>query len=37
MNLVALLLTLVVGLFILVGSYIGLNYKDNKKFTDFSI
>lgn len=37
MNLVALLLTLIVGLFILVGSFIGLNYKDNKKFTDFSI
>lgn len=37
MNLVALLLTLVVGLFILIGSFIGLNYKDNKKFTDFSI
>lgn len=37
MNLVALLLTLLVGLFILIGSYIGLNYKDNKKFTDFSI
>jgi len=37
MNLVALLLTLVVGLFILVGSFVGLNYKDNKKFTDFSI
>lgn len=37
MNLVALLLTLVVGLFILVGSFIGLNYKENKRFTDFSI
>ena len=37
MNLVALLLTLTVGLFILLGSVIGLNYKDNKKFTDFSI
>ena len=37
MNLVALLLTLAVGLFILVGSFIGLNYKNNKKFTDFSI
>ena len=37
MNLVALLLTLIVGLFILVGSIIGLNYKDNKKFSDFSI
>ena len=37
MNLVALLLTLLVGLFILAGSFIGLNYKNNKKFTDFSI
>ena len=37
MNFVALLLTLFVGLFIILGSYIGLNYKDNKKFTDFSI
>lgn len=37
MNLVALLLTLLVGLFILLGSFIGLNYKNNKKFTDFSI
>lgn len=37
MNFVALLLTLLVGLFILLGSFIGLNYKDNKKFTDFSI
>lgn len=37
MNLVSLLLTLLVGLFILVGSYIGLTYKNNKKFTEFSI
>lgn len=37
MTFVALLLTFLVGLFILLGSYIGLNYKDNKKFTDFSI
>ena len=37
MNFVALLLTLLVGLFILLGSFIGLNYKDNKRFTDFSI
>ena len=37
MNFVALLLTLLVGLFILLGSFIGLNYKNNKKFTDFSI
>lgn len=37
MNLVALLLTILVGLFIFVGCICGLNYKDNKKFTDFSI
>ena len=37
MNLVALLLTLIVGLFIIIGSFIGLNYKENKRFTDFSI
>lgn len=37
MNLASLLLTLLVGLFILIGSYIGLNYNNNKKFTDFSI
>lgn len=37
MNLVGLLLTLLVGLFIFIGSLVGLNYKNNKKFTDFSI
>lgn len=37
MNFVALLLTLLVGSFILLGTFIGLNYKNNKKFTDFSI
>lgn len=37
MNLVALLLTLLVGLFILIGSLCGLYFKDNNKFTDFSI
>lgn len=37
MKLVALILTLIVGLFILIGSFIGLNYKKNKRFTDFSI
>lgn len=37
MSLVALLLTLLVGLFILIGSLCGLSFKDNKKFTDFSI
>ena len=37
MNLVSLLLTLFIGLFILLGSYIGLNYKKNSKLTDFSI
>lgn len=37
MNLVALLLTLLVGLFILAGSACGMSYKENKKITDFSI
>lgn len=37
MNILALFLTLLVGLFILLGSYIGLNNKNNKKITDFSI
>lgn len=37
MHFIALVLTLLVGLFILIGSIIGLNYKDNKKITDFSI
>lgn len=37
MNFIALILTLFVGLFILFGSYIGLNYKNNQKITDFSI
>lgn len=37
MNLIGLLLTLLVGLFIFIGSLVGLTYKDNKKFIDFSI
>ena len=37
MNLVALLLTLLVGFFISIGSILGISYKDNKQFTDFSI
>ena len=37
MNFISLLITLLVGLFIVLGSFIGLNYKNNKKFTDFSI
>ena len=37
MNFVSLLLTLLVGLFILLGSIIGFYYKDNKKITNFSI
>lgn len=37
MNFVALLLTLLVGLFTLVGSLCGLYFKNNNKFTDFSI
>ena len=37
MNFVALLLTLFVGLFILIGCVIGIKNKNNKKITDFSI
>ena len=37
MSFVSLLLTLIVGLFIIIGSYIGVNNKNNKKLTDFSI
>ena len=37
MNFVSLLLTLLVGLFILLGSFIGLSSKNNKKITDLSI
>lgn len=37
MNFIALLLTLLVGLFILLGSVIGIYYKNNTKATDFSI
>ena len=37
MNFVSLLLTLFIGLFILLGSYIGLNRKKNSKLTDLSI
>ena len=37
MNLVSLLLTLVVGLFIMGGSLCALSKKNNKKFTDFTI
>lgn len=37
MNFVSLLLTLFVGLFIILGSIIGIYYKNNKKITDFSI
>lgn len=37
MNFVALFLTILVGLFILIGSLIGIYYKNNKKITDFSI
>ena len=37
MNFLALLLTLLVGIFILIGSLCGIYYKDNKKFIDFSI
>ena len=37
MNFVSLIVTLLVGLFILLGSIIGLNYSNNEKITDFSI
>ena len=37
MNFVALLLTLIIGLFILLGSIICFKYENNKKITDFSI
>lgn len=37
MNIVALLLTLLVGLFILTGSILGIVFKQNKKIVDFSI
>lgn len=37
MNLISLLLTLFVGLFIIFGSIIGISFKSNKKITDFSI
>lgn len=37
MNIIALILTLLVGLFILLGSILGIVFKHNKKITDFSI
>lgn len=37
MNIFSLLLTLIVGLFILGGSLCGIKYVNNKKFVDFSI
>ena len=37
MHFISLLLTLLVGMFILLGSIVGLNYKNNKRITDFSI
>ena len=37
MNFVGLLLTLIVGLFIFLGSIVGIYFKNNKRFTDFSI
>lgn len=37
MNIIALILTLLVGLFILLGSILGIVFKQNKKITDFSI
>ncbi len=37
MKLISLILTLIVGLFIFVGSLISIYFKNNKKITDFSI
>ena len=37
MNLIGLLLTFIVGLFVLIGTIIGLCFKNKKKFTDLSI
>lgn len=37
MNIIALILTILVGLFILVGSIIGIVFKNNKKIMDLSI
>ena len=37
MNIVVLLLTLMVGIFILIGYIFADKFKDNKRFTDFSI
>lgn len=37
MNLIGLILTIIVGLFIFVGSLFTTIFKNNKKFTDFSI
>ena len=37
MNVLGLVLTLLVGLFILIGYIFASKFKDNKRFTDFSI
>lgn len=37
MNIIALILTILVGLFILLGSIFGIVFKNNKKIIDFSI
>lgn len=37
MNIIALLLTVLVGLFILIGTIFGIKFRNNKKITDFSI
>lgn len=37
MNLLALILTILVGLFIIIGTILGINNKNNKKITDLSI
>ena len=37
MNILALILTFLVGSFIFIGYVYGIKFKDNKKLTDFSI
>lgn len=37
MSIIALLLTILVGLFILIGTIFGIKFQNNKKVTDFSI
>ena len=37
MNIIALILTVLVGLFILLGSVLGIAFKQNKKITDLGV